>query len=201
MIHKVRRVAPISRVELSPRTNAVPLPDTPRVTLPPFATIVAESSPFVFSVLGKLGVPEDDVPDVCQEVFIVIHRRLPDFDGRAALRTWIYGICAKTASTHRRRRATRRELPTYPLPDTAASALLDESLDHERAKTRLAAVLATLDDEKRAVFVLYELEELPMSEVAVALNCPLQTAYSRLHAARKAVIAAFRRDIASEGSR
>jgi RNA polymerase sigma-70 factor (ECF subfamily) len=69
----------------------------------------------------------------------------------------------------------------------------DEELEQRRAREKLAQVLERLDEDKRAVFVLYELEELTMPQVAEALGCPLTTAYSRLHAARKTVRAAFAR--------
>jgi RNA polymerase sigma-70 factor (ECF subfamily) len=63
----------------------------------------------------------------------------------------------------------------------------DTYLDTVRACATVEALLAKLDDEKRTIFVLYELEGLTMAEVAGAVGCPLQTAYSRLHAARRAV--------------
>ncbi|MEO7733801.1 MAG: sigma factor-like helix-turn-helix DNA-binding protein, partial [Kofleriaceae bacterium] len=71
----------------------------------------------------------------------------------------------------------------------------DEAAPRELARARavLDEILDELDDAKRAVFVLFELEEMPMSEVAKAVECPLQTAYSRLAAARKQVERAVRR--------
>jgi RNA polymerase sigma-70 factor, ECF subfamily len=62
-------------------------------------------------------------------------------------------------------------------------------------------VLDTLDDDKRATFVLFEIEQVPMKEIAAAMGCPLQTAYARLHAARQHVDAAARRQGAREGDR
>jgi len=161
--------------------------------LPPkldFAQVFAESSPFVWRVLGRLGVARADVADVVQEVFITVLRRLDDYDGRAPLRAWIYGICTRTAADYRKRAHRRHEL-VAEVPEIAEPAAQPRELELARARARLHGVLAELDAGKREVFVLYELEELPMGEVAKIVDCPLQTAYSRLHAARKAVTVAF----------
>jgi RNA polymerase sigma-70 factor (ECF subfamily) len=142
-----------------------------------------------------LGVAQRDVPDVCQEIFIVVHRRLPDFDAeRSSLRTWLYGICVRAASDYRRRHPNRRESELDPAAFTAPGQP-DSELEAQRAWRRLELVLAEMDPLKRQVFVLYELEALPMSEIAAILECPEQTAYSRLHAARRLVVAEFEEGI------
>jgi RNA polymerase sigma-70 factor, ECF subfamily len=74
-----------------------------------------------------------------------------------------------------------------------APARQDEVVERRRAVAALELILAELDDKNREVFVLYELEELSLAEVARAVGCPLQTAYSRLHVARGAVQQAFAR--------
>ena len=142
--------------------------------------------PYVWRVLRRLGVGESDVEDVTQEVFIVVLRRLADFEGRSSLRTWIYGICIRTASDYRKRAHRRHERATdSPGTDIAVE---DRSFAAREARAELDAILSVLDDDKRAVFVLYEIEQLDMNEVATAIGCPLQTAYSRLHAARARVV-------------
>jgi RNA polymerase sigma-70 factor (ECF subfamily) len=147
---------------------------------------------FVLRTLRKLGVPSADLNDLCQETFVVVHRRLPDYDGRASLRTWIYAICARTASAHRRSlRARREESCENPEPYVTnashESPRQDHDLDARRAIAEVEVLLAGLDDEKRQIVVLHEIEGLSMSKIAGAVGCPLQTAYSRLHAARKAM--------------
>ena len=175
---------------------ALPAPSTRESTSLPmdidFAEVFERTAPFVWRALRRLGVREADVPDVCQEVFVVVHRRLADFDGSSALRTWIYGICLRTASQYRRRAPQLREVPDVDAHEQAVLPEQEDSLERRRARDRLDMALQRLDDDKRAVFVLYELEELPMKEVAAALGCPLQTAYSRLHGARREVEEAFR---------
>ena len=158
-----------------------------RAPLPTIAEVFREHAPFVWRALRRLGVPESDVDDVTQEVFVVVHRKLADFEGRSSLRTWIYGICARTASDYRRSGRVRREIVTDAPPEAAHDGGQHEALALRQARAQLDRILDTLDDDKRAVFVLYEIEELSMAEVAEALGCPLQTAYSRLHAARKLV--------------
>jgi RNA polymerase sigma-70 factor, ECF subfamily len=144
-------------------------------------------------VLRRLGVQESDVEDVCQEVFVVVHRRLPEFEGRSALRTWVYGICVRAASDYRKRAHRRRELVTDDPPEQVAKEDAHRDLASREARKLLDGILAELDDDKRAVFVLYEIESLPMNDVAEAVGCPLQTAYSRLHAARAHVATAAKR--------
>jgi RNA polymerase sigma-70 factor (ECF subfamily) len=140
-----------------------------------------------------LGVPRADVEDVCQEVFVVVLKKLPDFDARLSLRAWIYGICVRKASDHRRLAYRAREQVTPSVPEGAVTPSQEEDVDRERARGVLDQALAELDDDRRAVFVLFEIEQLSMSDVAAALGCPLQTAYSRLYAARKQIEAAVRR--------
>jgi RNA polymerase sigma-70 factor (ECF subfamily) len=153
--------------------------------------VFEEHATFAWRVLCRLGVSDDDVDDVFQEVFVVVHRKLRDFAGRSSVRTWLYGICVRVAADHRRRRRVRREVAAAPLHDPAVAATQEDAAALRQACATLDRILDTLDDARRAVFVLYEIEELPMSEVAAAVGCPLQTAYSRLHAARREVESAI----------
>jgi RNA polymerase sigma-70 factor (ECF subfamily) len=162
---------------------------------PAFRDLFTEHAPHVWRALRRLGVREADVEDVAQEVFLVVHRKLPEFEARSSLKTWIYGICVRTASDYRRRAHVRRERPTDEVPDERRSAPQIAELEREQARAMLDAALERLDEDKRAVFVLYEIEELDMLAVAEAVGCPLQTAYSRLYAARKLVTASIQRRI------
>jgi RNA polymerase sigma-70 factor (ECF subfamily) len=177
-----------------PRTLQA-LPDNPRrEPVPSLPEIFREHAPFVWRALRRLGVHERDVEDVCQEVFVVVHRKLGDFEGRSSLKTWIYGICARTASDYRRSSRVRREVVTDAPPEMPGEASQHDAVAMRQARATLDRILDELDDDKRAVFVLYEIEELTMADVAEALACPVQTAYSRLHAARKIVEAGVERE-------
>jgi RNA polymerase sigma-70 factor, ECF subfamily len=174
-------------------------PATERPTLD-LATVFRDNAPFAWRALRRLGVPERDIEDVCQEVFVIVHRRLADFEGRSSVRTWIYGICARVASDYRRSGRVRREVVTDAPPDEAGEPDQHDALAMKQARATLDRILDTLDDDKRSVFVLYEIEQLQMAEVAEALGCPLQTAYSRLHAARKLVQQGIERAAQEGGS-
>ncbi len=131
---------------------------------------------------------------------MVLFRRLPEFEGRSSLRTWIYGICVRVALAYRRKRTPQLAELNHGAHDPernypAVQASVCEDLDRSRALAELDRALDLLDDDKRTVFVLYELEDLSMSEVASAVGCPLQTAYSRLHAARRYLSSHFSRHL------
>ena len=150
-------------------------------------------APFVWRTLRHLGISDSDADDVCQDVFVAIHRKLASFEGRSSLRTWIYGICLRVASDRRRLAHVRRELPVAEVSQGSMAPTQFDDYARSEARQLLASLLDVLDSDKRAVFVLYEIEELSMKEVAEAVGCPLQTAYSRLHAARKLILEAAER--------
>jgi RNA polymerase sigma-70 factor (ECF subfamily) len=145
---------------------------------------------FLWRATLALGVPAADAEDLCQEVMLVVHRRLGDFDGQS-LRAWLYGICLRVASDYRRSARVRREKPTAELPDRVLEPTQPEELDARRAEEKLRRALDALDDDKRAVFVLFEVEQLTLREISEAVGAPLQTVYSRLQAARAHVKGAF----------
>lgn len=152
-----------------------------------------EHGPFVWRTLRRLGLSEADADDLCQEVFLVVFRRLGSFEERSSMTTWLYGIAVRVALAHRRRASTRREQPWATPPEQPSVEGPHDQLSDRQARALLDRALDALDDEKRAVFVLHEIEQLPVSDVARALECPLQTAYSRLYAAREQVRAFVRR--------
>jgi RNA polymerase sigma-70 factor, ECF subfamily len=177
---------------------------TPETTPPigvllSFEVLFESYAPFVWRALSRLGVAPPDLPDVSQEVFLTAHRMLPTFEQRCAATTWLYGISVRVAATHRRQLLRRREKVTSEFPEED-SERLSGNAEVNLYRERLERVLYDLPLGQAEVFILYELEELTMSEVAAALGYPLQTAYSRLYAARKAVLAAFGEKIRSSGT-
>lgn len=152
-----------------------------------FAKIYTEFLPGVWRALRHLGVQEKDLEDQTQEVFIVALRKLPTFEGRSSLRTWVYGICLRVAAAYRRSPARSREIVGESYAERHTSETPETALELRESARLLAHSLSTLTHEQREVFVLYEIEELSMSEIVTILGCPAQTAYSRLHAARKTV--------------
>lgn len=148
--------------------------------------------PYVARALRYFGVPDKDLADVCQEVFLVVHRKLGEFEHRSSVRTWLFSICQRSASDYRRRAHNRREVMVDE-PLAGASTDSEQFTQSMEARRELLRALDLLDDDKRDVFVLFEIEGLEMKEVAEVVQCPLQTAYSRLHAARRMLAAYLER--------
>jgi RNA polymerase sigma-70 factor (ECF subfamily) len=151
------------------------------------AAVYAAHAPFVWATLQRMGVAPADLEDVLHEVFVVVHTRLHTFDGSSKMTTWLYGISLRVARAYRRRPTQRREHVDVDAVDMAGTGETPESdAAQAQAKKRLDAVLAELDPDKRAVFVMFEIDELPCDEIADCLGVPVGTVYSRLHAARRA---------------
>jgi RNA polymerase sigma-70 factor (ECF subfamily) len=151
------------------------------------AAVHARYAEFVWLSLQRLGALDADIEDVLQEVFVVVHRRLDSFDGSSRLTTWLFGICMRVMAAYRRRAYRRREQSVAELPESAMSSERDphESLVAREARARLLAALDRMDLERRAVFVMFELDDMSCDEIAEILGVPVGTVYSRLHAARK----------------
>jgi RNA polymerase sigma-70 factor (ECF subfamily) len=165
-------------------------------------TVHATHADLVWCSLQRLGVRPADLEDMFQEVFIVVHRRLHTFDGSSQLSTWLFGICLRIAAAYRRRASFRRETPTDVMPEpegTPVSEGADEVIAASEARLALERVLDAMDLEKRAVLVMFEIDELPSSEIAALLGVPVGTVWSRLHAARKQFQRILSRRKAGEG--
>jgi len=150
------------------------------------ATIYDDHADFVWRVAKRLGVPEGALEDVMHDVFVIVHRRLDDYDGRAALTSWLYGITRGVASNYRRGRAreARRIEHAQPKPQTLPPT--DDAARRREAAAFVRAFLETLDPDKREVFTMVDLEGLSVKEVAALLRINVNTAHARLRAARLA---------------
>ena len=147
--------------------------------------MLQENYAFIWRQLRRFGVPESRVDDAAQEVFVVASQKLAAIR-EGSERSYLFGTALRVASQMRRSAVMRHEVGVSTPPEMEAIASRpDELLDRGRARALLDAVLDSLDDDVRAVFVLYEIEELTMADVAEAVGIPLQTAYSRLYSARK----------------
>lgn len=155
-----------------------------RAAWQPFAELFRAHAPFVWRVLRRHGVAEADLEDVCQEVFVVVCRRLSEFQGRSSLRTWIYEIARRSALAQRRARVRRAALPESDVELADGAPGPDAALEQARALRWLEAALARLSEEKREAFVLYELEEMTLAEVAEAQGCAINTVHYRVTSAR-----------------
>jgi len=154
---------------------------------------------FVWRTLRHLGVRTADLPDVTQEGFIVVHRRLPEFEHRAMLTSWLFRICLNAARNQGRRAHVRREQLNPDAIDELASEAPNPTsgLEHDEDRVLFEVALDSMSLEQRAVFVLCEVEGLKGADLAETLEIPLPTAYSRLRLAREA----FRRAVVREQAR
>jgi len=152
-----------------------------------FTAIHERYADFVWRTLQRLGVRPMDLEDSLQDVFVVVHRKLPSFDGSSQVTTWLFAICLRVAAAHRRRAHLRREQATDTLESSAPA---DPQANPERlamrgeARARLDLVLDALALEKRAVLVMFEIEGLSAPVIASTIGVPVATVYSRLASAR-----------------
>ncbi len=154
--------------------------------------------------LRALGMPDGDVEDLAQEVFVVVRRKLAGFAGDK-LAAWLYRITARTASDHRRRAWFRRlwtrgsRVDLEGLSSNAAGPA--ELLERREAVRLLDGILARMSDKRRVAFSLYEIEGYSGEEIAVLLDVPVATVWTRLHHARKEFVARVAELQAEEGRR
>jgi RNA polymerase sigma-70 factor, ECF subfamily len=147
---------------------------------------------YVWRSLARLGIRDADLPDATHDVFVVVHRKLADYDTTRPMKPWLFGICYRTALDRKRKMSSWREHPSDTIEAVAEQPGSDDLVQARQAHATVQRALATLDDDKRAVFVLHEIEGLTMPEVAQILEAPLNTLYSRLRLARAAFVAAVR---------
>jgi RNA polymerase sigma-70 factor (ECF subfamily) len=153
----------------------------------------AEHGPFVCRTLRHLSVRESELDDVTQEVFLTVHRLLADYEEKGRARAWLYSICRRVVYTHRRKTLRWNEKwEFYPQHESATQPTQLEQIELQACVDAGYRVLECLTADQRHVFWLYEVEDVPMREIAEALGVHLQTAYARLYKARERVLAARR---------
>jgi RNA polymerase sigma-70 factor (ECF subfamily) len=140
---------------------------------------------FIWRTLRRLGVPEDEVDDAAQKVFLVALRRRQDI-ALGSERAFLFSTAVHTANDVRRARARKREISDEDAIEQAIEPMADaeELLDRKRARKLLDDVLDAMELQLRLVFVLAELEELTAPEIASLLGVPIGTVGSRLRRAR-----------------
>jgi RNA polymerase sigma-70 factor, ECF subfamily len=189
----------------APEAEALPAARSRRggAPAPSFDDVYDEHAEFVWCSLRRLGVAPASVDDALQDVFVVVHRRLREFEGRSSLRTWLFGIVLGIARNYRR--SARRRAPegalaaeaTDDLPSPDARGPEGRAEDAEAVRA-LYSLLDQLDEDKREVFVLADIEEMTAPEIAAALSLNVNTVYARIRAARLAFEQAVARYRAKE---
>jgi len=186
-----------SVISLSERVRAKPEPEPGAVELDDLAALYAAHHDFVWRVLANLGVTPSAVEDAVQDVFLVMHRRRDELEDRGVARGLLFGIARRVAQSHRRR--ARRPERLAALPEAPAAPTPDEELARRQAAAIVETFLHGLDDDRRMIFVLADVEGVPIPEIAQMLGIKLNTAYSRLRLVRQQFHAAVSRHRAPGG--
>ena len=159
-----------------------------------FQDIFESEFAYVWNSARRLGIPERDLEDVSHDVFFRVYERWADYDRERPLRPWLFGFAFRVASDYRRRFSHRREVLGMDSEAIDPSLNALERVIHAEALSMAQLALDGLELERRAVFILHEIDGCPIPEVARSLSIPLNTAYSRLRLAREQFQAAVRRE-------
>ena len=148
-----------------------------------FDTIYASESEYVWRTLGRLGVPASDIADGVHDVFVIVYRKWDEIDRTRPVRGFLFGVARRVAAAARRK----------PRPESRDD--VDGSVDAPPHAERdlLWQLLAALDDNRRAVFILHDLEGYTGIEISTILEIPANTVHSRLRLARADLVAAHER--------
>ena len=145
-----------------------------------------EHAPFIARVIEKLTGSGAHVDDILQDTFIIAYKKREQFEGRSALRTWLYGIAKNLCMHHKRGLARflnfKEKLQSTPSPDSPSP---HKNLEVSRELQLAESVITSMTFKQREVFVLYELEEMEGTDIAELLEIPIGTVWTRLHKARQ----------------
>jgi len=160
---------------------------------PDLAEVFATHGDYVWNALRRLGVPHDELQDLTHDAFLGVLRAWDDYDPQRPVRPWLFVFALRVASDHRRRRARQPVdlVEHHDPPDNAPNA--SELLEQREREALAHAALQSVVLSRRAVFILHELDECTIPEIAAALEIPVATAYSRLRLAREDFASAVRR--------
>jgi RNA polymerase sigma-70 factor (ECF subfamily) len=152
---------------------------------PDFQQLYQDHLDYVWSSLRRLGVHPAHLEDTAHDVFITAWRKLSDYDPKRPLKPWLFGITFRVASDFRERASVRREIPGEELEGEDERPSADALIHEQQRRALVRRALEAIPIERRAVFIMHELDGAPIPEVAAALDVPLNTAYSRLRLARR----------------
>lgn len=152
-----------------------------------FEAVFRQNYAFVRRCVDRIGVADAWRDDVAQDIFCVAYRRLPEFDGRANVRTWLFRIAWHISKRHcrgHRRRRCREHDWAQAQPGELRAADPERALERQRARCQLQAFIGELSERTRVVFIMAELESFSGPEIAACLGLPTATVRSRLRLAR-----------------
>jgi len=148
---------------------------------------------YVWRTLRRLGVAPPDIEDLVHDVFVVVHRRLDDYDRGRAVRPWLFGIAFRIASENRRRARNRHEVPTSSVDVPAKAPTAEAMIESDERRQLVLSCLQALSLDQRAVLILVDIDGESPADVAASLKIPVPTVYSRLRVARSNFATTVRR--------
>lgn len=181
---------------VDPSTARAPLPARP----PDFRRLFELETGYVLRSLRRLGVAPADLEDMAHEVFLAVHGKLAVYDPARPLKPWLFAFVFRVASHYRRKARRETELQPADEPHDERD-LADVALEKEANRRLVLEALDGIELDRRAVFILHELDGIAFPEIASTLGIPLGTAYSRLRLAREDFTATAQRLVAKRGPR
>lgn len=163
------------------------------VVRPDFRALFEEHFGYVWNSLRHFGIRDSDLEDLAHEVFLRVHERLEECDPSRPLRPWLFAFAYRVAAAHRRLARHRVEVIRADVEPVDSARRVDDELIHRENRELALAALEAIEIDRRAVFVLHEIDGVPIPEVAAAIAIPTATAYSRLRLARQEFNAAVKR--------
>ena len=166
----------------------------PRAEIVSLRELFEAHAPYVWNTFRRLGAHASDLEDLTHDLFLEVGRHLADYDSSRPIRPWLFGFAFRLASEQRRRAYRRHEAQGEDLREIAdGAALPDEQLAADQDRRLVVRALEAVEMDRRAVFVLYEIDGETMNDIAESLGIPVNTAYSRLRLARGEFAAAVKR--------
>ncbi len=155
-----------------------------------FTQLFRQHRSIVAAIVYRMMGPTADLEDVVQEVFLQVHRSLPDFRGQAKFSTWLHRVAVNVVLMQRRRAKSRPSFANEEAAKHEADAGMwpDQDVARQRRIEAFHRLLDQLSDKKRTVFVLHEIEGMAPAEIAKVVECPVLTVRTRLFYARKELI-------------
>ena len=158
--------------------------------MPTFEAVYERHVDDVWRAARRLGVQASGLEDIVQEVFIVVHNKLADFEGRSSIKTWLYGITLMVVRNHRRGRRRKPmdlgegaeiALSNAPISEREQPDVLAE---RRRAGATVHQILDRLPDDLGEALVMAELEGMSGPEIAEVTGLKVATVYGRIRTAR-----------------
>ena len=158
---------------------------------PAFRALFDAHSAYVIKTLRRLGVRPGDLEDLMHELFLTVLRKWDTYDASRPPKPWLFTFARSLAYAYRNSAYVRRESFEEAEPPPTSSA--EELLAERQESTLVYRALDTLDDDKRIVFTMFELDERTAADIAAELGIPQNTVFSRLRAAREEFARAAKR--------